>query len=77
MVENTAAPAPAGEPPVIEPAAPVKVSLKRFCTDLSVSDRKVELIGGFYHSESVAGRLFDTKEAYLERYAAFATATPK
>lgn len=76
MVENTAAPAPAGEP-VTDTAAPTRVSLKRFCMDLSKTDRKVEMIGGFYHSESVAGHLLDTQEAYLERYAVFAKATPK
>lgn len=57
--------------------APAKVSLKRFCADLSVSDRRVELIGGFHHSELVAGRLLDTNEAYTQRYADFANATPK
>lgn len=75
MVEN-APPAPAGEP-VTDTTAPAKVSLKRFCADLSVTDRRVELIGGFHHSESVAGRMLDTKEAYAQRYADFANATPK
>ena len=74
MVENTAAPAPA-EP--VNEAAPAKVSLKRFCIDLSSSDRRVELIGGFEHTERVAGRLLDTKEAYQQRYADFANAPAK
>jgi len=76
MVENTAAPARADS--VTESApAPERVSLKRFCIDLSVSDRRVELIGGFEHTERVAGRLLDTKEAYAQRYADFANAPAK
>lgn len=74
MVDNTAATAPADQ---VTDSAPAKVSLKRFCIDLSVSDRRVELIGGFEHTERVAGRLLDTKEAYAQRYADFANAPAK
>jgi alpha-beta hydrolase superfamily lysophospholipase len=75
MVDNTAAPVPTGDP--VTDKASDKVSLNRFCTDLSTTDKRVELIGGFHHSEKVAGRLRDTAEAYSQRYAAFATATPQ
>jgi len=80
MVEKTEK-APAGEPAKETAAAdspvPAKVSLKRFCTELSLTDRRVELIGGFEHSERVKGRVLDTSEAYQQRYEDFAKATPK
>lgn len=78
MVENTAAPAPA-EAPVTESTdtPPAKVSLKRFCMDLSLTDKRVELIGGFHHTEKASGRLLDTPAAYAFRFADFATAQSK
>ena len=63
--------------PVTETAAPARVSLKRFCMDLSVTDNRVEMIGGFHHTEKVAGRVLDTVEAYTARYAEFANAKPQ
>lgn len=51
--------------------APVKQSLNEFCTRLSSSDNRVELIGGFEHQERVAGRNIDTEENYLDRYSKF------
>lgn len=47
------------------------LSLNEFCIRLSTTDKRVELIGGFEHSERVVGRMSDTAEAYAERYAAF------
>lgn len=47
------------------------LSLNEFCIRLSTKDKRVELIGGFEHSERVAGRLSDTAEAYAERYGKF------
>lgn len=52
--------------PVSEP-----LSLNEFCIRLSTKDKRVELIGGFEHSERVAGRLSDTAENYTARYAQF------
>lgn len=75
MVDN-AAPAPAGEP-VTDTAAPARVSLKRFCMDLSLTDKRVEMIGGFHHTEKFAGRLLDTVENFTARYTAFADAKPQ
>ena len=49
----------------------VPLSLNEFCTRLSTKDKRVELIGGFEHSERVAGRLSDTAENYAARYAKF------
>lgn len=56
-----AAPAPKSEP----------LSLNEFCIRLSTTDKRVELIGGFEHSERVAGRVADTAENYAERYTKF------
>lgn len=47
------------------------LSLTEFCIRLSAKDKRVELIGGFEHSERVAGRMSDTAEAYAGRYTAF------
>lgn len=49
------------------------VSLDNFCSDLSQSDRRVELIGGFHYSERAAGRTKDTPSAFRARYVAFTT----
>jgi len=47
------------------------LSLNEFCIRLSAKDKRVELIGGFEHSERVAGRMTDTAENYSERYTKF------
>lgn len=47
------------------------LSLHEFCTRLSATDRRVELIGGFEHSERVAGRIKDTESSYAARFDAF------
>lgn len=47
--------------------------LNEFCMRLSTTDKRVELIGGFEHSERVAGRMADTAENYAERYTKFLT----
>lgn len=49
----------------------VPLSLNEFCIRLSTKDKRVEMIGGFEHSERVAGRLSDTAENYAARYAKF------
>lgn len=58
-----------------EPAAPAAfpLSLDEFCTRLSGTDRRVEMIGAFAHEERAAGRLKDTEAAYRQRFAAFAS----
>ncbi|MFZ4538513.1 hypothetical protein [Propionivibrio sp.] len=50
------------------------MSLQEFCTRLSSTDRRVELIGGFEHGERVAGRAKDTDAAYSKRFTAFINA---
>lgn len=47
------------------------LSLNEFCIRLSATDKRVELIGGFEHSERVAGRMTDTAVNYAERYTKF------
>lgn len=59
-------------PDLIDTFAPAEeLTLAEFCTRLSSTDRRVELIGGFEHSERRAGRSKDTEEAYAARYADF------
>ena len=57
------------------PAQPVEdsfpLTLDEFCTQLSGTDKRVALIGGFHSTEKKAGRLKDTVAAYRSRYAAF------
>ena len=50
---------------------PATLQLTDFCIRLSAKDARVELIGGFEHSERVAGRMVDTAEKFAERYSAF------
>ncbi|MEY8688440.1 MAG: hypothetical protein AB9M53_00990 [Leptothrix sp. (in: b-proteobacteria)] len=56
-------------------AAPeaIELTLEEFCTRLSVTDKRVELIGGFYSSEKRAGRVKDVETAFAGRFVAFAT----
>jgi hypothetical protein len=60
-----------------ESAPPARISLQQFCTELSASDRRVEMIGAFHHSEKRAARMYDTSDAYASRYDAFTKASPK
>ena len=53
-------------------SAEFDLTLQEFCTRLSGTDKRVELIGGFEHSERVAGRAKDTETAYRSRFVAFA-----
>ena len=48
------------------------LTLEEFCTRLSSTDRRVELIGGFEHAESIAGRVKDLEASFAIRFAAFA-----
>ena len=59
-VENT--PAEVGEFPL---------TIEEFCARLSKTDRRVELIGGFYAVESAAGRVKDLESAFAARYTKF------
>lgn len=48
-----------------------KLSLVEFCTRLSESVKRPELIGGFEFIERRAGRVKDTASAYQQRFDAF------
>lgn len=54
------------------PATEFPITAEEFCTRLSVTDRRVELIGAFFHQEQVAGRQRDTHGAFAARFDAFA-----
>lgn len=65
--------APEAVSPVAKKKEPesFEVSLDNFCSELSQSDKRVELIGGFHHTETKAGRMKDFGSAYLTRFLAF------
>lgn len=48
------------------------LGLDEFCSRLSQTDKRVELIGAFHHIESIEGRTKDTSAAFAARFAAFA-----
>lgn len=48
------------------------LTLEEFCTRLSGSDRRVELIGAFHAMERKAGRVKDTEDNFRSRFDAFA-----
>lgn len=48
------------------------ITLDEFCTLLSATDRRVEMIGAFNHVEKKAGRIKDFDENYRSRFDAFA-----
>ena len=55
---------------VVDPAVHA-LTLDEFCTRLSASDRRVELIGAFHFVETRAGRFKDAESGYRARFAAF------
>ena len=57
--------------PVTESEIPAEVTLNEFCTALSKTDKRVELIGGFNSVETKAGRLKDTDANFRTRFTAF------
>ncbi len=57
------------------PAQPVEdsfpLTLDEFCSQLSKTNKRVALIGGFHSAENAAGRVKDTVAAYQGRFDAF------
>lgn len=47
------------------------LTLDEFCTRLSQSDRRVELIGGFHAHERAAGHTKDVETAFAARFVSF------
>lgn len=46
-------------------------TLEEFCAAVSMTDRRVELVAGFYADERRNGRAHDTRDAWQARFAAF------
>ena len=65
---NTETPLAAPEP-IVAPAIPL--TLHEYCSRLSVTTPKPELIGGFEFSERVAGRLSGTEAEFKSRFDVF------
>jgi len=55
-------------------AAPFPMALEEFCARRSSDDKRIELIGGFFHVEKRAGHLRDTEANFNARFQAFANA---
>lgn len=51
--------------------APTVLTLIEFCSRLSESDKRVNIIGAFEFTERASGKSHDTEDAYRARYAAF------
>lgn len=59
---------------VVEPQSEEEaLTLEEFCTRLSMTDRRVELIGGWHSDEQRSGVVKDTESAFRARFVAFAT----
>lgn len=69
MAEKTTKPAAEAAPAPVADAFPLTVD--EFCSRLSVSDRRVELIGAFHATEKAAGRVKDLESAFRSRFEAF------
>lgn len=54
-----------------ESVEPIRLTLNEFCARLSKTVKRPSLLGGFEHTERVAGRLTDTDEAFRARFDAF------
>lgn len=66
-----AAPAVPVAPVVPAEQADFPLSLNEFCSRLSASDRRVELISAFARNEKTAGRVKALQADYQTRFAAF------
>lgn len=63
------------ETPAVEEVTPAQnfdLGIDEFCSRLSATDKRVELIGAFHHCEVLEGRAKDAASAYSARFAAFA-----
>jgi hypothetical protein len=62
--------------PVVQPSKEVTdfpLTLEEFCTRLSSTDSRVELIGAFFYVENKAGTVKDTHANFSARFTAFET----
>lgn len=58
-------------PTQVEPKV-FPISLDEFCSRLSATDKRVELIGGFHHDQRSVGNLTATEAEFLELFTQFA-----
>lgn len=56
-----------------QPEQEQALTLDEFCTRLSMTDRRVELIGAWHFTEKRAGVVKDTESAFKARFIDFAT----
>lgn len=61
-------------PPNPSAEKPPITQLADFCRFLSLSDKRVSMIGAFFGQEKRAGRMHDTEANYKKRYEAFCCA---
>lgn len=59
------------EKPQVAQETEFKMSVKEFCARLSTTDRRVEMIGGFYSDEVRLGHFSDFEPAFRSRFDAF------
>jgi hypothetical protein len=50
------------------------ITLQAFCTALSATDKRAELIGAFHHAQVAAKHLFDTHDNFQLRFVTFCSA---
>lgn len=68
--EAVAVPAADAPIPVVEQSE-FPLTLEEYCSRLSQTDKRVELIGAFAHEETRAGRIKGLASEYEARFAAF------
>lgn len=66
--ERASAPQPAA---AHEPVSTFELSLDEFCTRLSLTDKRTEMIGAFHHSEKNKGVSKDSESNFNQRFAKF------
>jgi len=69
---------PKKEPKAVESlpepiATPEQVSLDHFCSELSTTDRRVEMVNSFYRIEQRKGHLSDTVDGFQACFNQFIT----
>lgn len=59
------------ESPVVPTPVVIKLTLNEFCTRLSETVNRPELIGAFASTERASGKASDTEAAFQDRYNSF------
>lgn len=66
-------PKPQEDPKSAADAPPEQITVQEFCQRLSVTDKRVELIAGFYSVEMRESRFKDAEDQFRSRFEAFIT----